>query len=461
MIPTIQECSVYWHGHLPGNKRNRVKVGTLVRNQEHLYFGYDSRWIPRGIEISPGFLPLSTGTKPVSLTDQRSAAYMEDIGLRNEFRGLPGPFYDSLPDRWGMRLLANHTGKDPETLDALEILCHRGMRCMGAFSYEPADQTGTHEETLSPATLDLHCRQAARLNSGNDPEALEKAILDALEDSGGSAGGMRPKILLAIQKGKSNENEAASPPVLRKLAGYDHEDMTADYQPWLLKFDTEPEQCRGLLESAYSAMARDAGIILPETRLIRTESPDGTRHAHFAVLRFDRQLIGDKWHRVHMHTAAGMLLRNYNDLDLDYTDLLQLTRTLTGDDQQVRQVYARAVFNVLAGNSDDHAKNHAFLLDSSGKWKISPAYDLTPSRLRLQPGIRSTSVLGNKNEKIPLSMLKELAAEHRIRDPMSIIQQVSKAVRRWGDFAKTAGIPKRIVDRYGTRMKDIRPVDLK
>ena len=182
-----------------------MKVGTLVRNQEHLYFGYDSRWVSRGIEISPGFLPLSIGTKPVSLTDPRSAAYIEDVGLRREFRGLPGPFYDSLPDRWGMRLLANHTGTDPETLDALEILCHRGNRCMGAFSYEPAVPTGTQEEPLSSATLDLYCRQAARLNSGQDPETLEKAILNALEDSGGSAGGMRPKILLAIQKEKSRK----------------------------------------------------------------------------------------------------------------------------------------------------------------------------------------------------------------------------------------------------------------
>lgn len=88
---------------------------------------------------------------------------------------------------------------------------------------------------------------------------------------------MRPKILLAIQKGKSNENESASPAVLRKLAGYDHEDMPPDYQPWLLKFDSEPEQCRGLLESACAAMAREAGNIMPETRLIRTESLDGTR----------------------------------------------------------------------------------------------------------------------------------------------------------------------------------------
>ena len=207
-------------------------------------------------------------------------------------------------------------------------------------------------------------------------------------------------------------------------------------------------------------MARAAGVTMPETTLIRTKSPDGVQHAHFATLRFDRQLVGDQWHRVHMHTAAGILRRDYNELDLDYTDLLELTKILTGDPSQVRQVYLRAVFNVLAGNSDDHAKNHAFLLDSTAKWRVSPAYDLTPSSLRLQPGIRSTSVLGNKNEKIPLSTLKELAQEHGINDPMPIIQQVSEAIKKWGDFAKAAGIPNHIVGRYGNRMTAIHPQEL-
>lgn len=66
-------------------------------------------------------------------------------------------------------------------------------------------------------------------------------------------------------------------------------------------------------------------------------------------------------------------------------------------------------------------------------------------------------VLGNKNEKIPHSTLKELAHEHGIIDPLAIIEQVAEAVRQWGDFAKAAGIPKSIADRYGRRMKDIHP----
>ena len=69
-------------------------------------------------------------------------------------------------------------------------------------------------------------------------------------------------------------------------------------------------------------------------------------------------------------------------------------------------------------------------------------------------------MLGNKNEKIPLSTLKELAQEHGINDPMPIIQQVSEAIKKWGDFAKAAGIPNHIVGRYGNRMTAIHPQEL-
>lgn len=457
----FDRCEVFWHVPGSGAGTDRIRIGDLARDREnHLYFAYEKEWLPRGIEISPSFLPLELGTTPTSITDPKSSAYEQNPGLRNEFRGLPGPFYDSLPDKWGMTLLANHTGKDPDSIDVLEILCHRGLRCMGAFSYEPADSHNATAEALSCETLDLYCQKAAQLAAGIEPDTLGKTILDALEDSGGSAGGMRPKMLLAIRKEDLFGGDPVAASALRKLAGYDHHDMASDFQPWLLKFDTEPDKCRGLIENACANMARAAGVTMPETTLIRTKSPDGVQHAHFATLRFDRQLVGDQWHRVHMHTAAGILRRDYNELDLDYTDLLELTKILTGDPSQVRQVYLRAVFNVLAGNSDDHAKNHAFLLDSTAKWRVSPAYDLTPSSLRLQPGIRSTSVLGNKNEKIPLSTLKELAQEHGINDPMPIIQQVSEAIKKWGDFAKAAGIPNHIVGRYGNRMTAIHPQEL-
>lgn len=134
---------------------------------------------------------------------------------------------------------------------------------------------------------------------------------------------------------------------------------------------------------------------------------------------------------------------------MDYIDLLEVTKILTGDPAKVRQVYVRAVFNILAGNSDYHAKNHTFHLDSTAKWRINPACALTPSSLRLQQGIRSTSVLGNKNEKIPLSTFNELAYEHVINNPIPIVQQVSEAIKKWGD---------NIFYHYGNRMNAIYPL---
>lgn len=459
MIPdlTIRQCDVYWHVPNEGGKSDKIKVGTLARSSGNIYFAYDEAWLPLSIEISPGFHPLDHGTLPISLTDSRSQAYIENLELRNEFRGLPGPFYDSLPDKWGMKLIERHTGKLADSMNPLEILCHRGNRCMGAFSYEPASSSVKSLETFTCDDLDLYCSHAAMISSGNEPESLEESIIGALEDSGGSAGGMRPKMLLAIQKGSWSDADFAAAPTLKKLAGYDHHDMPVDFQPWLLKFDTEPDQYRGLIEQACANMARSAGVIMPETRIIRTQSPGGAERSHFAILRFDRQLVGNRWHRVHMHTAAGILQRDYNALDLDYTDLLELTRILTNDPAQVRQVFTRAIFNVLAGNSDDHAKNHAFLLDASGAWKISPAYDLTPSRLRIQPGMRSTSVLGNKNERIPLTTLRELGHEHGVTDPDSTILRVSESVRKWKEFAKGVGIPTKVFERYNDRMKDLHP----
>lgn len=452
--PTIDQCDVFWHVPGRGIDGDNVKIGTFARNEGNLYFAYDAEWIPLGIEISPSYLPLENGTVPISLTDPRSPSYIKDLGLRNEFRGLPGPFYDSLPDKWGMKLIERHTGSLSDDLDPLEILCHRGNRCMGAFSYKPASPHKTSSGQISRDDLDLYCSQAAMLASGNENE-LEASIMDTLEDSGGSAGGMRPKMLLAIHKESLSSDNPASAPTMRRLAGYDHHDMPADFQPWLLKFDTEPDKCRGLIEEACANMARLAGVTMPETKLIRTKAPNGKLHSHFTVLRFDRQLVENRWHRVHMHTAAGMIQRDYNALDLDYTDLLALTKILTNDPEQVRQVFTRAVFNVFAGNSDDHAKNHAFLLDASGIWKISPAYDLTPSSLRMLPGMRSTSVLNFKSEKIPLTALRELASEHGITDPDPVILQVSAAVKKWTDCAKAVGVPKQIYERYDKRMRDI------
>jgi serine/threonine-protein kinase HipA len=99
----------------------------------------------------------------------------------------------------------------------------------------------------------------------------------------------------------------------------------------------------------------------------------------------------------------------------------------------------RAVFNIAIAIEDDHSRNHAFLMDAIGEWKLSPAYDMTRTGYALGTGFRAAGVLG-KYSKLGLSDLKALASTQGIRKPNEQIDQVLDAVGKWPDFAENAGL---------------------
>src|SRR5690606_11249150 len=115
----------------------------------------------------------------------------------------------------------------------------------------------------------------------------------------------------------------------------------------------DPELHDGRIEHAYSAMARTAGIEVPERHLL--EAAGG---AHFLVRRFDRDREGG---RLHFHSYSGLTHTPLRD-GLEYGDLMELARELTSDQRAVEELFRRAVFNIAAGNDDDHGRNHAFLM---------------------------------------------------------------------------------------------------
>ena len=119
-------------------------------------------------------------------------------------------------------------------------------------------------------------------------------------------------------------------------------------------------------------MAKAAGIDVPRTQLLgkTTRSP-----GYFAIERFDRKGTT----RIHMHTLGGLLQLPHAYAELDYRDLLKVTRELTRNEAAVAEMFRRACFNVLAHNRDDQSRNFAFLMDEQGAWRPSPAYDLTCS----------------------------------------------------------------------------------
>ncbi|MGH0052460.1 MAG: type II toxin-antitoxin system HipA family toxin, partial [Sphaerochaetaceae bacterium] len=330
------------------------------------------------------------------------------------FEGLPGVFNDSLPDGWGRLLLdrfVRSQGVSPSLLTPLDRLALVGNGGLGALVYRPE-----YEFPFSKGNLDLDCvaSQVQEILEGSFSEVVEQLL--ALN---GSSAGAQPKALINVSENKE-----------RILHG--KEPLIEGYEPWLVKFsNTEDGIDAGAIEYVYALIAEQAGILIPEAYLFPALKGPG----YFAVKRFDRE--GHT--RLHMHTASGLLHADFRYPSLDYQDLLNLTFLLTRDIREVEKMYRLAVFNVLAHNRDDHAKNFSFLMDVHGQWRLSPAYDLTFS---FGPGgEQSTMVMGEgrypgEEHLINLGLDSKLS-KNQIA---SIIDQTRTALSGWNTLASQYGV---------------------
>lgn len=140
-----------------------------------------------------------------------------------------------------------------------------------------------------------------------------------------------------------------------------------------------------------------------------------------------------------MHTACGLLHSDFRTPSLDYEDLTALTSRLTRDVREVEKMYQLAVFNVLAHNRDDHAKNFSFLMDEQGQWKLSPAYDLTFSSG--PRGEQSTMVMGEGRNPKAEHLIK-LGEDAKINKDRihEIIEQTQANLAKWPVLAKRYGV---------------------
>ncbi len=315
-----------------------VTVGRLALDGNVAVLEYDREFDPL-LSINPQFDP------GAGIHRARAPAV---------FSGLHGVLADSLPDAWGellvrRRALANDVSYgDLTVLDRLAIVGRRGF---GALVYKPAIE----DAPTSAIDLDDLAGEADAVLEGT-----ARDVLAELERLGGSSGGTRPKVLVAM-------NQADG-----MLAG--DAEIPDGYRAWIVKFRSaryDPLDV-GPLEAAYADMAREAGVLVSPTRLIET-----VKGRYFATERFDRLPGGA---RLHAASAAGLTDTDWQMAQIDYELLLRLTRFVTRDERAIEQMFARMVFNVYANNRDDHAKQHAFLMDRVGTWSSAPAFDLTFSR---------------------------------------------------------------------------------
>jgi serine/threonine-protein kinase HipA len=396
----------------------------LEKGAETALFEYDAAFTRSKIEIAPLVMPLSQ--QVYSFTALR----------RETFHGLPGLLVDSLPDRFGNALIdawLATQGRRPDSFNAVERLCYTGTRGMGALEYSPVigprTQKATHIEIshLVDLASEVLTHRSDLDASFGDDNSKEEALRDILQ-VGTSAGGARAKAVIAWNP----ETEEVRSGQVKVDSGFEH---------WLLKFDgvsgnkdkeLEDPKGYGAIEYAYYQMAEDAGIKMSECRLLEE---NGRRH--FMTRRFDRLNDGSK---VHMQSLGGIAHFDYNLAGAySYEQALLAIRRLGLPMEAIEQQFRRMVFNIVVRNQDDHVKNIAFLMDKSGQWSLSPAFDVTYS---YQPGGDWTSshqmTLNQKRDNFTLEDFKACAEAVSMKRGRAetIYKKVLEVVSRWPEYAE-------------------------
>jgi serine/threonine-protein kinase HipA len=325
-------------------------VGTLLYDGRTVHFEYDPAFQKSGLEISPHKLDSKILRGAYTNTD---TVY---------FQGVPGVFHDSLPDKFGMKVINRYyegKGKSIADVNLLMRLSYIGSRGMGALEYEPSDQPQFTDQKAEIMNLRQMYLDSQVIIRGEQSDALHH--IAAFMENAASPGGAQPKASIGWNR---ETKEIISGAQLGIPEGFEH---------WLVKFSKSDQLGRALdftkLEYLYMQMAGEIGIDAPQTQLLY----DGNDW-HYAIKRFDRV----KGCKIHMHTLAGLTHIDFNEPGhYSYEQFWRIAKALTRDNSVNIEIFKRAIFNVIARNQDDHAKNFSFLMDENGKWSLSPAYDIT------------------------------------------------------------------------------------
>ena len=404
-----------------------TRVGAVAWNPDTGLGSYEyaPEFLRSGIELAPIMMPLGPGVWTFP-------------GLSKEtFKGLPGMLADALPDKFGTALIDAwlvREGRSVQDFNPVERLCYVGARGIGALEFAPAiDRAAPSTDRLEIDRLVALAQRAvhakAQLSrSAHDPD---EADLTDIIRVGTSAGGARAKAVIAWNEatGEIRSGQVNQP---------------SEFTHWLIKFDgvdgnRDKELADplgfGRVEHAYGEMARAAGISLPRIRLLE----EGGR-AHFMTQRFDR-VDGGKLHQQSL-TALGHFDFNHAG-GYGYEQALRLMRELALPHPQLVELFRRAVFNIVARNQDDHTKNISFLMDRSGQWSLSPAYDITYA---YNPAGAWTSThqmtLNGRRDGFTRADVAKFAsaADLSTAEGLRILDAIRDVVSEWRTFAKESGV---------------------
>lgn len=377
------------------------------------YFTYNPEFLKKGINVSPLVAPVD-GIRAMG------TVWGEDAKI---YQRLPAFLADSLPDAWGNQLFElwrqqNHISNAEITpLDKLSFIGRRGM---GALEFLPeVAKNGTGEKINMKSLTDLAERIfTERENARIMPE--ESITMQSLLTVGTSAGGRQPKAIIAINK-KTGEIRSG------QVAGL------KDFDYYLLKFGNS-QYSSAELEMTYHEMAVNAGISMMPSEIYETEG-----NKNFITKRFDR----DGERKLHTQTLAAISPETES-----YEGLIAVCRKLHLPESDCQEVFRRLVFNILSNNTDDHTKNFSFIMDETGKWRLSPAYDLTYiiDAGGYLPNTGHCMYVRAKLHNISYDDAIEFAKDNGIRRADSIIQAVVGSLKKFRTIAQKYAVQDRWIN---------------
>ena len=341
-----------------------------------------------------------------------------------------GCFSDALPDRWGRTLLlrreqiaAMEEGRPVRRLSSFDFLTGiDDFSRMGAFRFKELKDGGfinVSELLKIPPLADIRelIAASAEIEKSEEGNVLpDRKWVAQLVQPGSSLGGARPKASV----------------------------IDTDKTLYIAKFPSRKDDYdAGLWEHFSHLLAAKAGINAAKTKVLAT----GKKYHTLLSQRFDRTQEGKR-----IHFASAMTLLGLNDGDnattghgyLDIVDFI--IQNCTNVEENLQELYRRVAFNICIGNSDDHFRNHGFLLTAKG-WTLSPAYDMNPTLNEYQ-----SLLINSYTNKSDLNELLNSCEEYMIQKNIAqqIIGEVLVAVKDWQILATQLGVAKNEQKQFST-----------
>lgn len=335
-----------------------------------------------------------------------------------------GLFADSCPDRWGRLLMqrkeaieARKKERRPRKLtDSDFLLGVYDEYRMGAlrFSLEEGGEFVSNEETYSiPPWVSLRVLEHASTAFENDDGELDERLLHELLAPGSSLGGARPKATV----------------------------IASDGALWIAKFPSKHDESNtGAWEKTVHELARSSGLNVPESKL-ETFSQNGST---FLVKRFDR--AGKR--RIHFASAMTLLGKTDGASGADGTSYLDIASFIRANGAEpkndLKELWKRIVFNMSVSNTDDHLRNHGFLLTQTG-WKLSPLFDVNPTPYGERLSLNITELDNTINLKLALE-ISEYFELSKIEAEINAAEVIKTVQKNWISFAERFGLSRGAIE---------------